>query len=157
MRFFGLIAVLALSASVAAASAHTQLTRGHQPPADVAVTHWSEIAAAQLTPLPTARAIIGMAMVHGAIYDAVNAIDGGHRSYIDQPAAAATDSLDAAVAAAAYNVLLGLGVAPAVVDSPSASALLLVPDGPAKTGGVVAGAAAAASMLAARASDGRGG
>jgi hypothetical protein len=157
MRFFGLIAVLALSASIAAASAHTQLTRGHQPPADVAVTHWSEIAAAQLTPLPAARAITGMAMVHGAIYDAVNAIDGGHSSYIDQPAAAATDSLDAAVAAAAYNVLLGLGVAHSVVDPPYAAALVLVSDGPAKTGGVAAGVAAAASMLAARAADGRGG
>ena len=47
-------------------------------------------------------------MVHGAIYDAVNAIDGRHQPYLPQPPASPTASLDAAVAAAAYNVLVGL-------------------------------------------------
>jgi hypothetical protein len=102
MRFFGLTAMLALTASIAAASAHTQQVSGHPAaPADVVVTHWSEIAAAPLTALPPARAVPGMAMVHGAIYDAVNAIDGGHQPYLAQPPASPTASVDAAVAAAA--------------------------------------------------------
>jgi hypothetical protein len=122
------------------------------------VTHWSEIAAAPLTALPPARAVPGMAMVHGAIYDAVNAIDGGHQPYLAQPPASPTASVDAAVAAAAYNVLLGLlATPPATLASDYAAALALVPDGTAKTTGIAAGQAAAATMLAARANDGRGG
>jgi hypothetical protein len=160
MRFFGLIAMLALVASVAAASAHTQGAVRQAAPPDVAVTHWSEIAAGQLTPMATARAVLGMAMVHGAVYDAVNAIDGGHEAYLDQPTASPTASLEAAVAAAAYRVLLGYLVPPLPAPSASlaadyAAALALVPDSPAKTDGIAAGEAAAAAMLAARASDGR--
>jgi hypothetical protein len=158
MRFFGLIAVLAATASIAAASAYTQGTRGQAAPPDVAVTHWSAIAAAPLTAVPSATSLLGMAMVHGAIYDAVNAIDGSHRPYLAQPPASPTASLDAAVAAAAYNVLRGLlATPPATLASDYAASLALVPDGPAKTDGIAAGEAAAASMLAARAHDGRGG
>jgi hypothetical protein len=166
MRFFGLIAVLAATASIGAASAHTQLTRGQSAAPDVSVTHWSAIAAAPLTApaLGAASAVTGMAMVHGAIYDAVNAIDGGHQPYLSQPAASPTASLDAAVAAAAYNVLIGLPATilttpaftlPATLPGDYAAALLLVPDGQAKTDGIAAGEAAAAAMLAARAHDGR--
>jgi hypothetical protein len=157
MRFFGRIAVLAATACIAAASGHTQLASGVAAPPDVAVTHWSEIAAAQLTPQPPARSIIGMAMVHGAIYDAVNAIDGGHRPYIAQPPVSTPASLDMAVAAAAYNVLLGLGVSASALATPWADALAGVPDGAAKTNGMAAGVTAATLMLAARANDGRGG
>jgi hypothetical protein len=156
MRFFGLIAMLALAASIAAASGHTQLASGQAAPPDVAVTHWSSIAAAPLTALPAAPAILGMAIVHGAIYDAVNAIDGGHRPYLAQPPTSSTASFDAAVAAAAYNVLLGLlATPPATLASDYAAALLLIPDSAAKTAGIAAGQEAAARMLAARAHDGR--
>jgi hypothetical protein len=157
MRFFGLIATLALAASIAAASAHTQGAGRHTAPPDVAVTHWSELAAAQLTPLAPARSITGLAMVHGAVYDAVNAIDGTHQPYLTQPAASPTASLDAAVAAAAYNILLGLGGPPATLAPAYAASLAAISDGQAKTDGVAAGQAAAATMLAARANDGRGG
>jgi hypothetical protein len=152
MRFFGTIAVLALAASIATASGQTKQTA--QP--DVVVTHWSQIAAAPLTALPAAPAITEMAMVHGAIYDAVNAIAGGHEAYLGSPIASPSDSLDAAVAAAAYNVLVGvLATPPATLASDYAASLALVPDGAAKTGGIAAGEAAAAAMLAARAHDGR--
>jgi hypothetical protein len=161
MRFFGLIAVLAATASIAAASAHTQSTRGQTAAPDTAVTHWSAIAAKPLTALAAAPAITGMAMVHGAIYDAVNAIDGGHQAYLPQPSASPTASLDAAVAAAAYNVLVGLPATvppfsvPATLAGDYAASLALIPDGAAKTDGIAAGEAAAAIMLAARANDGR--
>ncbi|MDX6425665.1 MAG: hypothetical protein QOD52_1070 [Gaiellaceae bacterium] len=163
MRFFGLIAMLAVTVTIAAASGRTQLASGQAAPPDVAVTHWSQIAAAPLTApaVGAAPGITGMAMVHGAIYDAVNAIDGGHQPYLPQPHASPTASLDAAVAAAAYNVLIGLPATvptltlPGTLAGDYAAALALVPNGQAKTDGIAAGEAAAATMLAARAHDGR--
>ena len=106
-----------------------------------------------------------VAMVHGAIYDAVNAIDGGHQSYLGGlPPASPTASPEAAVATAAHHVLVGLGIGlvpalPQIVrdrlDALYAGALAGIPDGEAKSDGIAAGAAAAAAMLAARAADGR--
>jgi hypothetical protein len=47
-----------------------------------------------------------MAMVQGAVYDAVNSIDGGHEPFVAVvPAASPTASMDAAVATAAFRVL----------------------------------------------------
>lgn len=51
---------------------------------------------------------IHLAMVHGAIYDAVNAIDRGHQPYLVAPPAMPWDSQDAAAATAAYRVLVGI-------------------------------------------------
>jgi hypothetical protein len=100
--------------------------------------------------------MVSMAIVHGAIYDAVNAIDGGHKPYLRQPHASPTASLDAAVAAAAHDVLIGLlATPPATLASDYATSLAAIPDGAAKTDGIAAGQAAAATMLAARAHDGR--
>lgn len=106
-----------------------------------------------------------LAMVHGAVYDAVNAIGGGHQAYLaGLPSASPSASPEAAVATAAHHVLVGLGIGlvpalPQVVrdrlDTLYADALAGIPDGAAKTGGIEAGAAAAAAMLAARATDGR--
>jgi hypothetical protein len=53
-------------------------------------------------------AVLHLAMVHGEIYDAVNAIDGGYEPYLGAPDAEASDCEDAAAAAAGYRVLLGL-------------------------------------------------
>ena len=123
------------------------------------VTHWSEIAAAPLAGQGT-LGVVHLAMVHGAIYDAVNAIDGGHEPYLSKPPAMPMDSKDAAVAAAAHDVLVGVlttptTTPPATLETDYAAALLAIPDGPAKTGGVKVGQAAAKAMLDARASDGR--
>ena len=106
-----------------------------------------------------------LAMVQGAVYDAVNAIDGGHQPYLaGLPPASPSASSEAAVATAAHHVLVGLGIGlvPALsqvvrdrLDVLYADALAGIPDGPAKTDGIAAGAAAAAAMLAARATDGR--
>ena len=104
-----------------------------------------------------------MAMVHGAIYDAVNAIDGGYQPYLpDLQPASPSASVDAAVATAAHDVLVGLTTDPplpeAVVtrlDGLYEEALAAIPDGADKTDGIAAGADAAAAMLAARADDGR--
>ena len=49
--------------------------------------------------------MLHLAMVHGAVYDAVNAIDGGYTPYLASPSATPFDSQDAAAASAAYRVL----------------------------------------------------
>ncbi|TDO32216.1 vanadium-dependent haloperoxidase [Paractinoplanes brasiliensis] len=96
------------------------------------------------------------AMVHGAIYDAVNAISGTpYEPYLAAPRAHRGDSLDAAVAAAAYRVLLSLFPAQsAALDQMYADALAPIRDGRSKTGGIRVGSDAAAAMVAARAGDG---
>ena len=53
-------------------------------------------------------AVIHLAMVHGAVYDAVNAIDGGHEPYLSGLPSAPGASKAAAVAAAAHDVLVAL-------------------------------------------------
>ena len=101
-----------------------------------------------------------IAMVHGAIYDAVNAIDGGHEPYLSGLSAPATASPAAAVAQAAHDVLYGITpVANTAVrgrvDDMLTASLALIDPGQAKTDGIEIGADAAAAMLLARANDGR--
>ena len=66
-----------------------------------------------------------LAMVHGAIYDAVNAIDGGHEGYLlTSRVATPSDSKDAAAATAAHRVLLNIVPAQqAVLDAQYAASL----------------------------------
>jgi hypothetical protein len=98
------------------------------------------------------------AMVQGAVYDAVNAIDRGHRPYIAAPPADRSDSKKAAAATAAFRVLAALFPSQLPTLQPLYEAsLAAIPEGPSRDGGVAAGEAAAAAMLAARANDGRGG
>jgi hypothetical protein len=110
-------------------------------------------------------AAIHLAMVQGAVYDAVNSIDGGHRPYLTGlPPAPASASLDAAVATAAHDVLVGLKpVAPVPalcqpvrdqIDALYAASLAAI-SGDGKAAGIAAGAAAAKAMLDARTGDGR--
>jgi hypothetical protein len=107
------------------------------------------------------------AMVHVAIHDALNAIDRRSRPYAYDGPAQPTASADAAVAAAARDVLVtAIGQIPAPfppaclaagIASAEASyvaALALIPDGPAKTEGIQLGQAAAAAILERRANDG---
>lgn len=101
-----------------------------------------------------------LAMVHGAIYDAVNAIDGGHEPYLDGLSAPASASKAAAVAQAAHDVLVGLTPAtlPLVktrIDDMLTASLAMIDAGSAKTAGQLIGAQAAAAMLLERSTDGR--
>ena len=95
------VAVLATVVAPAAASA-----------AD-AVMEWNLIAQGQTIPLrPTAHGETrGMAMVAGAMYDAVNAIERGHEPYLldlDEVAAQPWASQDAAAATAAHHLLVAI-------------------------------------------------
>jgi hypothetical protein len=123
-----------------------------------AVTDWNAHAnAAIFSTGPTAHAAaLSTAMVHGAVYDAVNAIAGGHRPYLLGLRADPSLSEEAAAATAAFRVTAALVPSQlAALETHYAASLAVLPDGPAKTGGIVVGKAAAEAMLAARANDGR--
>jgi hypothetical protein len=105
------------------------------------------------------------AMVHLAIHDALNAIQRRSRPYAYNARARSGTSDEAAVAAAAHDVLVSQiplsGVPPecvaagqARVEADYAAALRTVADGTAKTQGVNLGQAAAAAIIALRAHDG---
>ncbi len=99
-----------------------------------------------------------LATVHVAMYDAVIAIAGGYQPfYATAPAApSAGASQDAAAMAAAYGVLKALFPArTAFYQSAYDSALAGIPNGDAKTRGVALGTEVAATVVAARANDGR--
>lgn len=104
------------------------------------------------------RARLEMAMVQGAVYDAVNAIAQTHGPYLGAPPAHRWYSKDAAAATAAYRMVLGL-----LPDQHTAleplyeQTLAVIPDGAAKAGGITVGERAAAAMIAAREHDGRDG
>jgi PAP2 superfamily len=128
--------------------------------ADV-LNEWNVIAQNQTLPLrPTAHGQTrGIAMVQGAVYDAVNALDPDYQPYLLDLAALDAQpfgSRDAAIATAAHDVLVAIVPAAQIagLDAAYASTLAGIPDGAAKDEGVRVGAAAAASMLTAREGDG---
>src|SRR5262245_58800334 len=90
-----------------------------------------------------------------AVYDAVNAIDGGHAPYAYRGQAPPGASPEAAAAVAAYTALVELFPArQAVFDAALESSLAAVPDGPAENMGAAVGRAAARTILALRRHDG---
>ena len=76
------------------------------------MTQWNQNAATALmgtSAQPPQQSVPHLAMVHGAVYDAVNAIDGGHEGYLlTSRVGSPFDSKDAAAATAAYRVLLSI-------------------------------------------------
>src|SRR6266481_6312783 len=126
-----------------------------------AVTDWNLIAsnAIVVTALqPPPVSALSFAMVHGAVYDAVNAIDRGHQPYLVQPPSNPTDSKEAATAAAAFRVLVGLFPDQAGTLQPTYDAYIAaLPDSPpgSKAAGIAIGEATASAMLTARMNDGR--
>jgi len=103
------------------------------------------------------RALIRLAMVHLAIYDAVNAIEGepfesyGSVPTVDRPASAA-----AAVAAAAHDVLVALFPLQADdLDFKYSESIDALPDDISRVNGIAVGQRAASAILAIRSQDGR--
>lgn len=166
MRLRALLAASAI-AVVGAIAPAADGPAAQTPPNAGTVRIWNANALAALGAAgqPPNVAVLHLAMVQGAVYDAVNSIDGGHEPFLaGLPAASPTASMDAAVATAAYRVLDGLGRAPvpALPDAVRTNlltqyndTLASIPDGQARTLGVAAGAAAATAMLENRDGDGR--
>jgi hypothetical protein len=96
-----------------------------------------------------------LAIVHAAMFDAVNSIVGEFHPYAVDLNPSNGASPDAAAAAAAHFVLVQLyPKQQAMLDANYAASLSGIPDGSAKTDGIAAGETMAAKILAIRMSDG---
>lgn len=148
----------------------------HGAPTSTAVLDWNLNAINALVNPPTAAipgagqtppvSMLHLAMMHGAVYDAVNSIDRGYQPYFaGLPSAPRWASKTAAVATAAHRVLVGMVIVPALspailtrlndLYAGSLAAATAADGTPAVNAGIAAGAAAATRMLAQRAHDGR--
>lgn len=142
-----------------------ELPTGQQTGPEVMVHHWSSVAVdtsgrdhtalgahEQLGPTRSSRA---MAMVHVAMHDAIQAIQGRYETYLPQPPAPPDASIQAAVAVAAHDVLVALypNQLPGIEEELAAD-LARVPDGPSKVAGMEVGRRAAEAILAERENDG---
>jgi hypothetical protein len=121
------------------------------------VTEWSEIAVATAAAGKhgASDASRTTALVHAAIFDAVNAVETRYTPYKIKLTAPAGASPDAAAVAAAYSVLVRLY--PAQKDALAqayAKSLGPIPDGAARRDGVAVGERVGAEMVALRAGDG---
>jgi len=109
------------------------------------------------------------AIMHLAVFEAVNAITAKYEPYLTVPCPESTGSArrcpfvtapdgaspEAAVVTAAHDILVHyLPAAAATVDAAAAASLAAIPDTPAKSAGIAVGEAAAAALIALRANDG---
>lgn len=124
--------------------------------ADV-VMEWNQVAldavkATGTAPPPTAR---GLAMMHTAVFDAVNSISGGHRGYKFFEVVPSTTSKEAAAAQAARDVLASLFPSQiGAFDARLAMDLAAIADGPDKAAGIALGSTVAGKVIASRTGDG---
>ena len=96
-----------------------------------------------------------MSITQLAVFEAVNAVNGGYEPYLGSIVAADGASAEAAAIAAAHRVLVTyFPLSAAALDADRAASLAAIPDGAAKTAGIAVGEAAALAMIALRASDG---
>ena len=104
----------------------------------------------------TNHATRSFAIMHAAIYDAVNAIDRRHSSYqIDLSGVPRRASQEAAAAAAAHEVLVALYPAfKSTLDADLQESLAPIPDGHRKAEGISIGQAVADGILLLRGNDG---
>jgi len=135
------------------------------------VRHWNQVAidASGLDHTPVApgdarlfgeqlgpgRAARAMAIVHLAVFEVVNAVEGSFKSYVGLSHAKLGTSMQAGVAQAAHDTLAALfpSQAPAF-GTVLAEELAGIPEGRLKTNGVALGKRAASAILSARANDG---
>jgi hypothetical protein len=117
------------------------------------ITDWDAKAVAVAAPAPLGQR--ELAMVHVAMFDAVNSIERRYRPYLVQLTAQKTTSQEAAAAAAAATVLIGLHPEAAEeLKAALATYLATIADGEAKSDGIKLGEAVAAKVLQSRANDG---
>jgi len=150
------------SAGEVARTGATRLVSSASPiPTVDPVVHWNRILigivrtpGAQPATVHPTRAF---AMLHAALYDAVNAIDRTHAPYLIRLRSAPGASQQAAAAAAAHGVLVALYPArSAQIDAQFDQSLTDVPEGSGKKEGIAIGAEVARRIVALRADDGSG-
>jgi hypothetical protein len=163
MQFVLLLAGIAFQPTDAAAASSSNPQSGAQAALDQDVNpviQWNRVLLAIVrTPgaqPATIHATHSLAIMHGAVYDAVNAIDGRHTAYrIRLVDVSPSASKDAAASSAAHDVLSALYPAfKSLLDTELAQSLAAIPDGEDKAEGVSIGATVASRMLQLRANDG---
>lgn len=118
-----------------------------------AVLTWNAIAVATPAGNPFNQARV-IAATQLAVFEAVNAIQGGYEPYLGTIVAPAGASAEAAAIAAAHGVLKHyLSGSASALDTARTNSLAAIPDGSAKDAGITVGEAAAAAMIAARTND----
>ena len=145
LLFIACIATVTLASSVAV------------PARADAVTDWNNAALDAIRAGNTAPPIASrsLAILHVAIYDAVNGIARTHERYLVPSVAPANASRPAAASAAAHKALVHLFPANASsFDALNATILAGIPDGPRKRAGIVWGEFVATVILIARTHDG---
>jgi hypothetical protein len=145
----------------------------HPAPQDTLgrLRHWNEVAVNSSgldhTPVPVgdprifgeqlgpARSSRAIAIVHIAVFEAVNAIKGGYKSYIGLSKVSPSASVDAAIAQAAHDTLNALFPSQAATCTTLLNEdLARIKEGKQKSDGIAIGQQAAAAILALRAGDG---
>jgi hypothetical protein len=134
-------------------------------------SHWNEIAidASGLDHTPVAagesrvfgeqvgpgRSSRAMAIVHIAVFDAINAIVGGYRGFTGIPHVQEATSIDSAIAQAAHDTLVAMFPSQTLaMDQELKNDLTGIPGGSAKANGINLGRQAAAAILALKQNDG---
>lgn len=113
--------------------------------ADV-VTDWNDIAVPLIRAAPNVTGTRQFALVHVAMFDAANAVDGRYSPYFFNVSAPGA-SAEAAVARAAHDMLVRLYPASsAALHASLATSLATVPDNAAKASGLLLGEAVAAQL-----------
>lgn len=150
----------ALAMALLATSALGSVTVSERPAeADPTVDHvatWHLQAYQELRHQPPPVLMLHLAMVHGAVYDAVNAITATHEPLLLDASDPEAGSTGAAAAKAAHDVLVHLLPQRAAhFDDALAASLASIPDGPDEDTGIEIGSRAASAMIEARTGDGR--
>ena len=143
---------------LAVAAAFNATTSAQTSDRGRAVADWSLIAQNALVAVGRrfpGEAAVHMGVVHAAIYDVVVAIEGGYRPFAITPTVPPNTSVDAAVATAAHRVLVGrFSEQRGDLDDVYIAYLNGIPDGAAKTNGILVGEDVGIGMLLLRANDG---
>jgi hypothetical protein len=132
----------------------------HALPAPNVVTDWAGIVQSAINnpaaPRPPASSEVLHAMIVLAMYDAAIAIEGGYRPFTAAIEAPAGADVRAAVATAAYLTARARVLASqfAYLDAQHTAYLAGIPDGQAKSDGILVGEQAAQQVIALRANDG---
>lgn len=157
-RFIVLALFLAAAAGLSGAAAKSSAHPRPTGPPDTYVASWDAIGsqaftAAALTP---AEGHTIFAYVAIAVYDSVMAVEGGYRPFAIDTHAPKGASAQAAVAAAAHEILVHYLPAqgPTILDPAYTASLATIADGTAKTDGVAVGERVASRLIAKRAGDG---
>jgi hypothetical protein len=149
---------VALALAIPSLAQDADVAHAARNPRGNAVTHWNAVATDAFTPAQGTNPMAhsrSLAILHAAIHDAVNAIDRRFESYLPGLAGAPGASVDAAVAAAARDVLVAhVPEQVAMLEAAYVRSLAGIPDGEAKIAGIAVGQASAAANMLRRQGDG---